>query len=354
MLVAIAPQVPGHNPLSFGAGNGAPIPAGIYCVAFDNSCQSNAITKLDPDGYKPPSPVGVSKPAGWDWTTYVKSYVILLPMPDSYSNNGLYPMTFQSSFPTSNGAPPPTTMSGPQSLGLMLHYVNGPQKIGLLTCTGIPSMANCSSGSVTNEDNSGTLAITIKSKEDASHPDQCDYHVHRAYHEMLKLLDPLMQSNADKAYVDVPVYNACSQCDPQQDSLSSTCTAPLMTVAMVSDSLEPVQPELQILVGLIQKLEVGTEAKKNLLLDLDKQSENLKGKFPRVSELHKLKGTLASSKNAAGKLLVSLEDKKSRWEVGRDLQAIVKMEQDLMDSADRWTLLSISGKDCRAPALFVQ
>lgn len=356
MLVVIAPQVLGHYPLSFGAGNGASIPPGIYCMAFGGTCQPGSATNLVPGGYEPPTPVPVKKPMGWDWKTYGgSSYVLILPMPDSYSNYGLYPRTFQSSFPAMGGPPPNTTSSGPRSLGLVFHYANGPQRIGLLTCSGTPSVANCNSGSVTDEDNSGTVEIKIKSMEDAAHPDSCDYHVHRAYHEMLKLLDPLMQYNQDKPYIDVPSYNACAKCDPQQDMVPSDCTAQAMAASMASDTSEAsVQPALEALVGLIQKIEVDADSKKRLLLDLDKQSEKLKGKFPRVSELRSLKDTLLSSQTAASKLLIALKDKKTNWKAGRDLQAMVKLEQQLLESADRWTLLSISGKDCRAPALFIQ
>ena len=356
MLVAIAPQVLGHYPLYFGAGNGAAIPPGIYCMAFGGTCQPGSATKLDPDGYKQPAPVPVTKPAGWDWTTYGgSSYVLILPMPDSYSSNGLYPMTFQSSFPSMGGPPPTTTSSGPRSLGLVFHYANGPLRIGLLACTGTPSVANCNNGSMTDEDNSGTVQIKITSKEDAAHPDSCDYHVHRAYHEMLKLLDPLMQYNQDKPYVDVPSYSACAKCDPQQGQVPSECTVQTMAVNMASDFSEPpVQPVLESLVSLIQRMDVDAGAIRRLLMDLDKQSEKLKGKFPRVSELRSLKDTLLSSQAAASILLVDLKDKKTNWKVGRDLQAMVKLEQELVESADRWTLLSISGKDCRAPALFIQ
>lgn len=355
MLVAIAPQVVGHYPLSFGAGDGASIPPGIYCMAFGGTCQPGSATKLDPDGYEPPAPVPVTKPVGWDWKTYGgSSYVLILPMPDSYSNYGLYPRTFQSSYPVMGGPPPPTTPSVPRSLGLVFHYASA-QRVGLLTCSGTPSVANCNSGSVTDEDNSGTVEIKITSKEDAAHPDSCDYHVHRAYHEMLKLLDPLMQYNQDKPYIDVPSYNACTKCDPQQDMVPSECTARAMAVSMASDASEPpVQPALESLVALIQRIEVGADSKKRVLLDLDKQSEKLKGKFPRVSELRGLKDTLLSSQTAASKLLIDLKDKKTNWKAGRDLQAVVTLEQGLVESADRWTLLSISGKDCRAPALFVQ
>ncbi len=362
VLVAIAPKVLGHHPLFFSAGDGAQVPGGVYCVAFDGACRPNSITKLDKDGYAAPIPVPVTKPVGWSWTGYTgDTYVLVLPMPDSYSSDGLYTMTFQSSFPSSM-VPSTTTSNGPQSIGIVLHYMSGPQRIGLLTCTGTPSVTTCSRGSVTDEPNSGTLQIKIKSKEDPANPDSCDYHVHRAYHETLKLLDPLMQYNQYRAYVGVPTYNSCAKCDPQQDKVPSECTALAMTVSMANDpadSVMPIQPTLKAIVALLQKIDVDAGTREKLLLDLPDQSNRLNGKFPRLSELRRLKETLALSQVTADKILIELKDKvradaAKSWSAGRDLQAAIISEQNLIDAADRWTALSISGKDCRAPALLIQ
>jgi hypothetical protein len=362
VLVAIAPKVLGHHPLFFSAGDGAQIPSGIYCVAFDGACKTNSIAKLDKDGYAKPIPVPVSKPVGWNWTGYTGDmYVLVLPMPDSYSSDGLYGMTFQSSFPSPTG-PPTTTSTGPQSIGVVLHYTSGPQKIGLLTCTGTPSVTNCNQGSVTDEANSGTLQIKIRSKEDPANPDSCDYHVHRAYHETLKLLDPLMQYNQNRAYLGVPSYNSCAKCDPQQDKVPSECTGTTMTGSMAYDageSVMPIQSKLKSIVARLQKIDVNAETREKLLLDLPEQSNRLNGKFPRLSELRHLKETLASSQVTAGRVLADLKDKvradaAKNWNAARDLQTAMTSEQNLIDTADRWTVLSISGKDCRTPALLIQ
>jgi hypothetical protein len=169
--VAFAPKVAGHIFPIFSAGDGTDIGTlGIFCVTFDAACKPNSITTLNKDGYAPPLPVNVSKPAGWSWTSYASSaYVFVLPMPDSYSNDGLYPTTFQTSFPTP-GLPPSPYNPTSQSIGLIFHYMNGPKQVGLLACSGTPSTSTCNKVVTTDQDNSGTLRITIKSDENPANP----------------------------------------------------------------------------------------------------------------------------------------------------------------------------------------
>lgn len=121
VLVAFAPPVAGHIVPIFSAGDGTDISTlGIFCVTFDGACKPNSTTTLNKDGYAPPLPIAVSKPSGWSWMSYASSaYVFVLPMPDSYSNDGLYPTTFQTSFPTPS-SPPSTYTPTLQSIGVVL------------------------------------------------------------------------------------------------------------------------------------------------------------------------------------------------------------------------------------------
>ena len=44
---------------------------------------------------------------------------------------------------------------------------------------------------------------------------------------MLHFLDDKLtnSNNAQKAYINVPTYDSCTRCDPQQDLIPSYCTA---------------------------------------------------------------------------------------------------------------------------------
>jgi hypothetical protein len=242
MLLVMAPSVPGHHPPVFTTGDGGPITAlGIYCVAFGGTCQANA----------KPFPQTTGGTGSYDQTTLlpVKVYgnnlawstiqsnstSFLLPMPDSISNDGIDPnITLRSDFGT-------YTSSTPLSIGVQLHYSNGPSAFNLLTCGTIaPPAASCTtpalSGSTLN--NSGTLRITMKAEEHTDAQDPCDYHVRMAYHSMLMLLDPTpiqqhpsaggsQNVNQSIAYMEhndtrIAIDN-CRRCDPQLDSIPSSC-----------------------------------------------------------------------------------------------------------------------------------
>ena len=357
VLVAFAPQVAGHIFPTFSTGDGTAIRNfGIFCVTFDDVCKPNSITTLNKDGYAPALPVKASKPAGWTWTSYASSaYVFILPMPDSYSNDGVYPTTFQSSFPTSS-SPPSTYNPTSQSIGLIFHYTNGPKQVGLMACTGTPSVSTCNTLATTDQDNSGTLRITIKSDENPANPATCDYHAHRAYHRMLQLLDPFNTNNKNIAYVDLPKYDSCTQCDPQQDLVPSDCAATHMMESTVYEPADlDVPASLQTLVTLLQNTGVRDDQKKSILLTLPTKSDQLKGKFATLNQLKALKEELENSATQINKLLKQLKTEASpKWIVGRDLETALTVEQSLIKAAISQAALSISGKDCRALVMLVQ
>jgi len=360
VLIAIAPKVKGHYPLVFGTGNGFLVDPGVYCVGFGNNCTPNALTNLAWDGYVDPSPVQVSKPAGWDWTTLGSvAYVLILPMPDSYSADGQYSMSFQSAFPKP-GVPGPTTASGSHAIGVQLHYATGPNMLYLLTCLGVPSVATCNtSTSTTPQTNSGTLRISVKTVENYANSDICDHHVHRAYHKMLHLVDDSLASNKQIAYIDVPAYDDnCSPCDPQQDQVSSECSGMDMpTVPAVQD----VAKALDTLVAFLKEnlQQHSTEVR---LPELAKQADALTGKFPTQSQLLELKKALEASEKGIEDLLQTTTDSAvalSHDDAGfrglrLNLQVAASQERGLVHADDDLTIFAHSGKDCRAPTMQVQ
>jgi hypothetical protein len=369
VLVAIAPQVLGHRHPLFSAGDGAPVDKyGIYCVGFDGVCAPKSVKpKLDHDGYPDPSPVAVYKPAiGWDWTAMRSSaYVFILPMPDSYSADGQYYMTFQSTFPTA-GNDPVTTESGMHSIGIQLHYSAGPQKFRLLSCPATPTAKMCNKPASGEQENSGTLRITIKSVEDPAETDICEYHVHRAYQRMLHLLDPNLKANSQKAYLDVPTYdNPCVPCDTQQETVGSDCIH--LTSMMHSREPLDIPTELDGLVTFLRGVALSDDQRKYVELpELSDIAETLRGKFALRSQLLNLKQVLMLSERHIDDLLLQLaidariapaaaaaqpnrnQDLKLRLEVAK------RKESALADATEFAILSASSGKDCRAPAMLIQ
>ena len=262
-------------------------------------------------------------------------------------------MAFQSSFPHS-GSTPITTESGPHSIGIVLHYGTGPSKLGLLSCSDPPSVSTCTNPKITDQDNSGTLRLAIKSYENPAKPDKCDYHVHHAYRRMLKLLDPQLmnQKNKDKAFIDVPSSNACTECDPQQDTVPSECSLKSMRhAADYGDASGDVSANLDSLVKFLIDLRLEDGPKNAVLVDLPKQQGALHGKFPSRLQLRAIEESLGKSQVALNNLLSQQQLSTNKTESRETLRIAIRKERALYELAERVYLLSISGKDCRAPML---
>jgi hypothetical protein len=361
VLVAIAPTVPGHHGPVFTSGDGGTVNEGIYCVGFDGACTPNLKTSVDWDSYNNPSPVGVQVSANWHWDKLSKTYAFVFPLPDSYSADGQYATTFQSSFPSNVVQHPPTVANG-TAIGVHLHYSKGPKSFNLLPCSGGPSVAACSNASKLDQANSGTLRISIKSHEDAVTPGSCDYHVHRAYHRMTKLIE--LNLNTKIAYTGVPDYNdTCVRCDPQQDFLPEDCASMGMAYsAAVSD----VPEDLNTLVTFLKQLSLDGKQSENILLPkLDAQATSISGKFPTLSQLVELESNLQKSGRAIHDLLVQMaRDERvaaansavqsNGLNLRLGLEVAQLQERTLVEAAGELKRSGTSGKDCRAPAMWVQ
>jgi hypothetical protein len=369
VLVAIAPKVPGHNYPTFSAGTGGNVKSlGIYCVGFGAggslpACTPNNLNTWAWGTYMQPTPEVVKKPASFDWRTLAsKAYIFIFPVPDSISSDGLYMATFQSTFPTSTSAST-TTESGPRSIGIQLHYVNGPGSVALLPCTGVPSAGNCAGVPSLAQQNSGTVRLHIKSIENPMAEDGCEHHVHRAYHKMLMLVDPQLSANQSRAYINEDSYDAsCSPCDPQQDLISSECNTMNPTTMTTPD----VSEGLNRLVALIEGLNLEPKKAEQIQLPtLKKQSENVSAGFPDQNELMSLKKTLLKSEEGIHGLLKLPSDSITRKQPDRGaglpsvtvrvgLESAESQEEALTRIADVDMMLAISGKDCRAVIMLVQ
>jgi hypothetical protein len=415
MLLAIAPDVPGHHYPVFTTGDGVQINAvGIYCVAFmggdgnDGTCKANGKPFPGPGNpkYDPTMLVQVKAYGGNLAWNNVKSNAraFLLPMPDSISNDGIDPTTtFRSGFATNSAS------SAPSAIGVQLHYDNGPAQFNLFECTQAPPSATCTNPKIKQPlDNSGTLRITIKAQEHADADDPCDYHVRMAHHSMLTFLDPtpLQQGrnqNQSVAYIESSeAPSGCRVCDPQQDSIPSSCAygpgyghvqmgnlrsvASKGTFNYMSDSVSQADlgtqlssfnllfKQLNLIVALDDnrntprndgkraRLPAKNAESSNALLDscatLDTLALDLKGKFPTLSQLT----CVARGLEMRDRILERgrCSDKTSAASGGVDLpcddarNSALAQSRGLMLEVQEFAKSATSGKDCRAAIMLLQ
>jgi len=182
-----------HKPPQLSTGDGFFIATpGIYCLTFDNKCAPKGADSLKADHYQQAVPLPIhatgEQSGRWNWPKAIgeNDIALILPMPDSYSNDGVWHMRFGSSF-----SPDGSTYGNDQrhSIGLEFHYTKGPEQFNLLKCDGTPSLEHCKvppvlNRRVTSLENSGTLRIQMKAPDDG---DGCDGHVRFSYKQMFAM-----------------------------------------------------------------------------------------------------------------------------------------------------------------------
>jgi hypothetical protein len=380
-------------------GDGYPIGRnGVYCLMFDSKCapagSSTALTLGDyPTTAQPLSVKPKSSGTPWDWkSAYSRGYyvtVLILPMPDSYSTDGVWSMRFGSKWKNYIG-------DNQVSIGIQLHYNTGPSSFALADCTSATTIDGCNSNlqSGTQLNNYGTLSVTMKSPYN---DDPCDPHVRAAYPQMLKLLDdtdPLTGNNANQpiAYIDPapeldsaghgkyddvthPKYN-CYDSDQQNPQNGGWTEASLKVkrkngamksrainghhlTAIQSSQMKPqlLPTQLQNFDTILEKLqsqEIQPLSKEDLLkLSVPELKETidpskLNPKFPRVSQTEALKKLLPHSADAAKRLSTTTLQADSKDLKEFAAQAIALSTAIAADTPSK------DGKDCRAPLMLVQ
>jgi hypothetical protein len=138
------PEEDQHAPPTFGNGDGDWVtPAGVYCVTFDGVCApKNPSGSLNSGPYPNSYPLSVKVPGNWKWFNptpeQAKATYLILPMPDSMSNEGEWPMEFApasdyGNYPSPNGY----SYSGTplHSIGLHFHYSSlTPSRLDFVRC----------------------------------------------------------------------------------------------------------------------------------------------------------------------------------------------------------------------------
>jgi hypothetical protein len=367
VLIAVAPKVDHHYDPVFSSGDGGQFKPGVYCVMFDKKCIPTAsnTTSLTYDTYPNPNPVPLKNPA-WDWTKFKASaYIVILPMPDYYSADGKDSLSFEDTLPTATTSNPPTVAAQNYAIGVVLHYLNGPARLDLYSCSNPSDASSCTSPAFRHDqENSGTLRITIRSDETASNTDDCKYHVHGAYHSMLGLVDPKLNYNSDRKYIDVPLYlPACTPGDPQQDPYPAT-SASVQTHSGDANPDINVPVELDMLVQYLDALGLSDRGSQIALPQLTDMANQLRGKFPKLSDLSELRTNLRSSQDGLKSLLDGYQQHSSL--PGKDLhkinvadlrlrlKAALLKEGSLEQDSYFETFSIFNGKDCRAAMVLIQ
>jgi hypothetical protein len=403
VLVMVAPDVGSeskHNAFHFpqiSTGDGYPIKKnGIYCLTFDSECGKAVGSKLDRGNYSDSSKLLHAKfkltalvTNEWDWISASKTgIVIILPIPNSYSDDGDWHMRFANKYNSQGKGYQAHKDSPRHPIGVQLHYDVGPAMFNLRSCKNPqPTAVNCTAPAAvhathTRLDNTGTLRIQMKAP---NIDDFCDYHVRRVYPRMLKLLDstPLISPdnvNYDKAFIDPargedadsnPIYkdkwyHNCLAHDPQKDEL---VTEQVQNVEHEMMSMnEEEEPAAKTLQSTFQALDTTIN---NLAHDMklmnncdeyDKSNDDGEGKqqddpfekcdieneinsldpdFPRLSQLARIQQLLhLSAKNAR-----DLGEKPSNLAYRPRLLAL-ETSENLFAAA-----FTKNGNDCLAPII---
>jgi hypothetical protein len=370
VLVAMAPTV-GHLAPTFTTGHGGKFPRSgiVYCLGDGRTSCITGTGKLSAKTYPGLQPISVNTKSGWKWyTTIAKDYwYVILPMPDSASNDGVDVMFLESDFQT----PVYAGSSGEKgySIGLQLHYKSWPTgKINLISCTDFgvsPTADKCDKPDPgMDQDQLGTLHISMAGMEEKGTAKKCSYHLRTAYHRRILFLDdtPLGAGgnnvNRDKEYSDLRSedtddYDAtCYRCDPQNPKLGIFCPR----MQMSEDYLEDyAQTDAKALLGsIVVELTSFADSKSKEALQIDALKEmkaNITGRFPSPEQLFKIQGLLELSVRAVQDVYLTKQAAKL---VAADSKAsAVKAAGDEQELLNYIMFSATSGKDCKAAQMLI-
>lgn len=203
------PDMYHHHLPQMSTGKGFYLPkTGAYCFTFGTQCAPVGATTLT-GGHGYPGSKGWSllnlnkDNTSWTWQgAAANNLVLILPMPDYYSYDGIWPNRFRAVHDISQ-----TSVTEYDAIGLTLHYNNGPSYMGLLQCDGStsPSVKTCST-TVKDSDgypqiltNTSTLRLQMRAPD---LNDACDHHVRHAYFQILSLIDPNSTANAGRKDIE--------------------------------------------------------------------------------------------------------------------------------------------------------
>lgn len=367
--------------LTVTAGDGYQVTAPrIYCLTFGSACgPAGENSAIDYDSYPQTiKPLGATAKPGWNWISKSASpfyaTVFILPMPKYFSSNGTWPMRFGTTFDASGATY--DNYREVHSIGLQLHYENGPDYFDLQDCTPPNTYGSCPIATTvkgnTHLDNTGTLTISMKSPDGG---DACDQHVRRAYPKTIALLDAPNSAHAvidpaigiDKA--GRPVYDKADANHTDYGCLKGDLQGPGHAMAMPMHETKPSwQDSLDALLKFIRDSK-NPDSHRDPKLDdpgvllsaIEEQAESLDRSLPRFSKFRVLEALVGSSEARAMALLdeAKKSDKAGKGAKRKSAKAtdnqftlpgLVPLEKSFL-SADAPTK---NGNDCKAPIMIAQ
>lgn len=172
---------------------------------------------------------------------------------------------------------------------------------------------------------------------------------------MIKLLDPNLTSNQNIAYINVPSYDGCARCDPQQDMISSDCTTMSMDTDMdYSPAALNIAGNLDALVSSLKRLNLGQHGNDRVALEaLGQAADSLRGRLPRQLQLEHLRTSLEQSSIGIKALLDEDRKAKSGKDREANLQSAELQVQGLAYAIEK-ALFARGGKDCRSAEMLIQ
>lgn len=409
VLVALSPDASNQSkPHTFhypyiSMGDGYPFKNDIYCLLLDGRCGSkNNKTKLASDNYDTPAPLTVYASQSWDWRriyTYYGGTALILPMPDTYSNDETWPMRFAKTFDSGGNGYNEQSLTPNHSIGLLLHYVSGISYVDIYRCdfSQQTTLANCALNIVAGHqlNNTGTLQIVMKAPNDSG-DDVCDLHVRNTYPQMLQLVDG---DNGDIKVID-PARSIDAKGKGNYDDTTVACLDKDKTIQGVlppassldrkghkqqnmlsnsskeigfglSNRLGKIIADLRAIPSMtdkdsslpdnIKKIVDGSAKSINRNADeIEKASAVLQNKgLPRMSQLSLIRFALQASQNVMQKLKGDIKreeqanvDRSKDSSVADLLGAIETIKKNQAKAAT--SVPSKDGKDCRAPIMLVQ
>jgi hypothetical protein len=380
VLVAMAPTA-GHNLPTFTTGQGGKLPGvGVYCVSDgDMNCftqKSKFSAKACPTTgttYPDLKPICVKTQSGANWHWYSSLapdfFYMILPMPDSISNDGIDMMALENTLPKSTAAS--SNSETPHSIGLQLHYDSWPTKtIRLISCTkpGASSTTDTCAmpvpvATVPDQDQSGTLNIAMTSVSESGKAQECGYHLRSAYNHRITFLDPTDLSgghnvNYDGEYTDLRSENTgqyeqkCYSCDPQNPHHLPFPLCPKEHKAKNYAQVNAKESLGRIIVDL--KSIPDPKRKDALQIPaLSGVSENISGRFPSQAQLSQIEQLLDLSIAALkGVDQSKSKDKTAAGALPKESPASTALREER--ELKNYVLFSgTSGKDCKAAQMLI-
>jgi hypothetical protein len=357
------------------AGDGYPVESpAVYCLTFDDVCGRAGADKLTTDGYpNKVQPLPVNAPGSWNWQSLSNSQnaiAFILPMPDFYNTDGTWYMRFGKVFDHTGKQYKPYNGMERYSVGVQLHYDNGPGGFILQECNLPVNLGACKNILGTDMDNTGTLSITMKSPHNNN---ACDPHVRHTYPKTLALLGA--QTNPEIAVIDPAKGYANGKgmydqdkdkyrCLDKDDDQGGTTTGSLM-----SDNMSSWRSQLRSIQQFIAKFEAKPESYDPRLGDEDLYLNQIKaaidqlkldeGYYPRFSQLTLIE-TLVNLSEARAEVLLRRKESDSRGTkaapAARTADASITLQQ--LDDFEKAFLNSDpptkNGNDCKAAIMVVQ